>query len=392
MTRSLLAVNSGSSSLKFALYETDGRVLGDRVARGLVDFRRAEPTLRLDDGEESPAGSIAGPADPRLAALLLRTVEDRYHLGAPVAVGHRIVHGGEGFVDPVPLDAVALDALDTLAPFAPGHQPANLAFVRAMADRWPDVPQIGCFDTAFHHAMPATARCFALPRRPETEGIRRYGFHGLSYASIHETLARVAPALARGRVVVAHLGSGASLCAMRNGLSVDTTMGLTALDGLPMATRCGTLDPGVVLHLIRERGMTAEAVEHMLYADSGLLGMSGFSGDMRTLLASEAPEAADAVEHFVFRIAREIGALAASLGGIDGLVFTGGIGENSHQIRAAVTERCAWLGLALDPAANAAGRDRIGQGWAEVWRIATDEERVIARAALAGIEGARRIP
>lgn len=385
MTGPLLAVNAGSSSLKFALYETDGPALGKRIARGLVDFRRAAPSLRLDDASgrsEEPAGPIAGPADPRLGDVLLQALERRYRLDAPVAVGHRIVHGGDAFVDPQPLDHAALGALEAFAPFAPGHQPANLAFVRSLAARWPGIPQIGCFDTAFHHAMPAVARRFALPRALEDAGLKRYGFHGLSYAAIHETLAERAPDLARGRVIVAHLGSGASLCAMENGRSVDTTMGLTAIDGLPMATRCGALDPGVVLHLIRERGLSADAVEHMLYAESGLLGLSGLSGDMRTLLDSDTPEAAAAIEHFTFRAAREIGALAASLGGLDALVFTGGIGENAPAIRAAIARRCGWLGVALDAAANDEGVDRIGHGPVEVWRLATDEERMIARLSL----------
>ena len=385
MTGPLLAVNAGSSSLKFALYETQGARLGARIARGLVDFRRTEPVLRLDDASgrrEEPAGAISGPADPHLGAVLLHTVEARYRLGAPVAVGHRIVHGGDAFVDPQPLDAPALAGLEALAPFAPGHQPANLAFVRSLAARWPGVPQIGCFDTAFHHAMPAVARRFALPRALEDAGLKRYGFHGLSYAAIHETLAEVAPATARGRVIVAHLGSGASLCAMENGRSIDTTMGLTALDGLPMATRCGALDPGVVLYLIRERGLSVDAVERMLYGDSGLLGLSGLSGDMRSLLDSDSPAAAAAIEHFAFRAAREIGALAASLGGLDALVFTGGIGENAPAIRMAIAARCAWLGVDLDPAANDAGEDRIGRGPVAVWRLATDEERMIARLSL----------
>jgi acetate kinase len=275
-----------------------------------------------------------------------------------------------------------LSELDRLAPLAPLHQPQNLAPIRAIAAARPDLPQVVCFDTAFHHTLPAVARRFALPREYEAMGVRRYGFHGLSYEHIADRLSEIAPDLAAGRVIVAHLGNGASLCALHRNHSIDTTMGFSALDGLVMGTRPGTLDPGVVLYLLQERGMTASEVEDLLYRRSGLLGVSGgIASDMRTLLASTDPCASDATELFAYRIAREAGALASSLGGLDGIVFTAGIGEHSPEIRAAVCARLKWLGLVLDRAANERGDAVISahDSQIEVRVIATDEERVIAQ-------------
>ena len=274
-----------------------------------------------------------------------------------------------------------LAELDRLVPLAPLHQPHNLAAIRALGAIRPDLPQIACFDTAFHHGLPAVATRFALPREYEAAGVRRYGFHGLSYEFIAGRLPAIAPEIAFGRVVVAHLGNGASLCALRGGRSIDTTMGFTALDGLPMGTRCGALDPGVILYLLEERRMSAAAIEHLLYHSSGLLGVSGISSDMRTLLASADSRACEAIELFVYRIVREIGALAASLGGLDGLVFTAGIGEHSPEIRRLFCEGVAWLGLELDPHANDAGGPCLTRpaSRASAWVIPTDEDLMIAR-------------
>ena len=278
-----------------------------------------------------------------------------------------------------------MQALDALTPLAPLHQPHSLAPIRALMSLRPGLAQVACFDTAFHCTMPAVATRFALPREYEAEGVRRYGFHGLSYEYIARTLRETAPGLAAGRVVVAHLGNGASLCAMQDGRSVDTTMSFTALDGLAMGTRCGALDAGVVLYMLQQKGLAPHEVEQVLYRQSGLLGVSGVSGDMRVLLASADPRARDAVELFVFRVARETAALAASLGGLDGFVFTAGIGEHAAEIRSLVCERLRWMGVVPDPAANAGGAGRISaaSGAVEVHVVPTDEEAMIAQHTLA---------
>jgi acetate kinase len=294
-------------------------------------------------------------------------------------VGHRIVHGGPHFSAPVQLTADVLDTLANLEPLAPLHQPHNLAAVRAAQAAFPDAVQIGCFDTAFHAGHPFVNDTFAIPRRFYAEGIRRYGFHGLSYDYISSCLARDYPDLAKGRMVVAHLGNGASMCAVMNGKSIGSTMGLSALDGLPMGTRCGQLDPGVLLYLM-EQGMSADEITYILYRESGLKGLSGLTHDMRTLLESDDPQAAEAIDYYVFRIRRELGAMAAVLGGLDGLVFCGGVGENAVHIRARVLQDMAFLGLDLDQKANDSGATEIGRGSARVLVIPTDEERVIARA------------
>jgi acetate kinase len=307
-------------------------------------------------------------------------------------VGHRVVHGGIEYATPVRIDPAVLARLEMLCPLAPLHQPHNLAGIRAVAAVQPDLPQVACFDTAFHRGHPELADWFALPRRLHDDGIRRYGFHGLSYEYIASVLPEVAPEIAKRRVVVAHLGSGASMCAMTAGRSLDSTMGFTALDGLPMGTRCGALDPGVVIHLIRAYGMDADAVERMLYHECGLKGVSGISNDMRTLLASDNPRARHAIDLFVWRICRELGALAAAQGGLDGLVFTAGIGERSAEIRERVCTRAAWLGIELDHAANRAGGPRISTAASQiaVYAIPTDEELMIARHTLAVLREAPR--
>ena len=298
-----------------------------------------------------------------------------------IAVGHRIVHGGTAFAAATRIDAAVLASLEALCPLAPLHQPHNLAAIRAIAAVFPALPQIACFDTAFHRDRPLIVQRFALPRELHDAGIRRYGFHGLSYDYIASALRKRAPDIAKGRVVVAHLGAGASMCAMLDGKSVDTTMAFTALDGLPMGTRCGALDPGVILYLLRERGMDADRIEALLYHESGLLGVSGLSADMRELLASKDSRAAEAIDLFIYRIARELGALVATLGGLDALVFTAGIGEHAPEIRRRVCEMSRWLDLVLDPKANERGDECISAAdtRVSVWVIPTDEERTIAR-------------
>jgi acetate kinase len=302
-----------------------------------------------------------------------------------VAVGHRVVHGGEQFAAPVLVDDPILDQLEKLAPLAPLHQPHNLAPIRVIGRIAPNVAQVACFDTAFHRSQPPVSQIYALPRDLSATGVKRYGFHGLSYDYIASVLPGLVGDAARGRVVVAHLGNGCSMCAMRDGESVATTMGFTALEGLPMGTRSGAIDPGVILYLLTERAMSVADVSDLLYHRSGLLGMSGISNDMRTLLASNAREAADAVDLFVYRITRELGSLAAALGGLDVLVFTAGIGEHAAPVRARVCENAAWLGIRLDAAANLSGDPRISTADSpvSVWVVPTNEELMIARHTLA---------
>jgi acetate kinase len=302
-----------------------------------------------------------------------------------VGIGHRVVHGGRNFVEPVCLTAEVIDTLERLTPLAPLHQPRSLAPIRALAALRPQCVQIGCFDTAFHQAIDATVRRFALPRKYEEEGVVRYGFHGLSYEHIAGRLAEISPGLAAARTVVAHLGNGASLCAIRNSRSVDTTMGFSALDGLVMGTRCGAIDPGVLFYLLLEKGLPPADLEQLLYKQSGLLGVSGISGDMRTLSESEEAHAREAIELFVFRAARETAALANTLGGLDCLVFTAGIGEHSAPIREAICEKLRWLGVRIDAHANEAHAELISNSDSsvEVRVIPTDEEFVIAHHVLA---------
>ncbi|KPP83729.1 MAG: acetate kinase AckA [Rhodobacteraceae bacterium HLUCCA08] len=379
----VLTLNAGSSSLKFGLFTggDDPRP----VLTGLVDRIGGAGALKLEDA--GGARVFDGPVDvPDHAAALeaaLAQIAARAPQARIDAVGHRVVHGGPDFADPEVLTDDVIARLEALIPFAPLHQPHNLAGVRAALAAFPGARQIACFDTAFHRGQDFVADAFGLPIGYYDKGVRRYGFHGLSYAYIAGELARIAPGPARGRVIVAHLGNGASLCALKAGRSVASTMGFTPLDGLPMGTRPGQLDPGVVLYLMQHEGMEAAEVGDLLYRRSGLLGLSGISHDMRTLLDSDAPEAARAVAYFTHRIRHEIGALAAGLEGLDALVFTGGIGENAAPIRAMVCERLGWLGADFDAAANAAGAPVISAPGSavELRVIPTDEEVVIARAA-----------
>ena len=385
MTRALVSLNAGSSSIKFGLYRLDDAGHPHHAAGGKIEGIGTAPHLaaRADDG------SLA--VDRRWDDGAAMTHEDllgeliawaQGHLGDNriVGVGHRVVHGGTDFASPVRIQGTVMDRLGALSELAPLHQPHNLAAIRAMTKLMPDVPQVACFDTAFHRGRADETTRFALPRAYHDRGLVRYGFHGLSYAFIARELARTAPELAAGRLVVGHLGNGASLCAMRGGKSVDTTMGFTALDGLVMGTRCGTLDAGLVLHLIMHEGMSAEAVETLLYQQSGLLGVSGLSSDMRALHASDGEAARQAVTLFVARAAREIAALCTSMGGIDALVFTAGIWENDPVIRSLICERLGFLGLTLDPAANAANARTISAGDSRIaiMVVPTDEERMIA--------------
>ncbi|MEI4233463.1 acetate/propionate family kinase [Roseovarius sp. D22-M7] len=381
----VLILNTGSSSVKFALHDATGH---DRIAHGAIEGVGRTPDLTLKTGNDRQTlhpdpgrGSDMG----ALIDWLLATLDARLGPLDLVGAGHRVVHGGQDFDAPARITDAVLTRLDALCPLAPGHQPYNIMGIRAVAARWPDCPQIACFDTAFHRSRPRHAQLFALPRALSDEGILRYGFHGLSYQHIAARLPEVlGPTMAKGRVIVAHLGSGASLCAMRRGQSLDTTMGFTALDGLMMGTRCGQIDPGVLLHLMREKGMDADALEHLLGRESGLLGVSGISSDMRDLLGSDAPEAAEAVALFVHMIQRQIGALTATLGGLDALVFTAGIGERSAEVRSKVMAGLGWLGLAPDEDANAANETRISTSESRVTAamIPTDEEGVILRALL----------
>lgn len=386
MANAILTLNAGSSSLKVGIFRTSDFGRLDLVLRGEVEESATAPRFLARD----PTGVLL--ADKRwpqaagdfqmLLDRVLDWTEGQMGKDGLHAVGHRIVHGGSDHIQPERVTPRLLDALERLIPLAPLHQAQNLAPIRAVATARPSLTQVACFDTAFHHSMPAVATRFALPRSYEAEGVRRYGFHGLSYEHIAAHLRDVAPRLARGRVITAHLGNGASLCAMKAGRSIDTTMGFSALDGLVMGTRPGNLDPGVVLYLQQQHGMTVDQVEDLLYRRSGLLGVSGgIASDMRTLLASDHSAAWDAFELFTYRAAREAGALASSLGGLDGIVFTGGIGEHAAPVRAAVCKRLAWLGIELDERANARTDAVITlpTSRVEVRVIPADEEQMIAR-------------
>lgn len=375
----ILTINAGSSSLKFGLFERSESGVA-RLGRAQIDLRHNPLMLDL----RTKAGTAALPLGTEDAALALNwavtLLEERFAPEGFRAVGHRIVHGGDRFSEPVRIDAEVLEALTALVPLAPLHQPQNLHAVNALRALRPTLMQVASFDTAFHQSQTPLLRQFALPRALYAEGVKRYGFHGLSYAFVAQALRERAPELAEGRVVVAHLGSGASLCAMEGGISRDTSMGFSTLDGLPMATRCGTLDAGVVLHLLTRHGHSAESLTDLLYKRSGLLGLSGISADMRDLLQHSAPEAAEAVEFFCQRVAREIAALATTLGGLDGIVFTAGIGENQPVVRTKIASHLAWLGLALDAQANAAQAMHIHSAGSRIacLVIPTDEESVIA--------------
>jgi acetate kinase len=390
----ILVANAGSSSIKFSSYAIgDGRTL--RLAsKGQMDGVGTQARLRVRDAQGAALTDqkyAANEVPDIPAAMVAVGGWLRTHLGGslPVAVGHRIAHGGPAYTAPLKIDEAVLVALERLVPLAPLHQPHNIGPIRSIQARFPGIPQVACFDTAFHRGHPEVADRYALPDSLYRDGIRRYGFHGLSYEYITRALPRVAPEIAQGRVVVAHLGSGASMCAMHAGRSVDSTMGFTALDGLPMGTRCGQLDPGVVLYLLSEKGWSVKDAERLLYRDAGLRGLSGLSNDVRDLLASDAPGPRLALDYFVYRIGRELGSLAAALGGLDGLVLTAGIGENSPEIRDRIGARAAWLGVRLDETANHAGGPRISaaDSRVSVWVIPTDEERMIAEHTLAVVTG-----
>lgn len=383
MTDAILVLNAGSSSIKFSLF-------GDQAAgpelklRGQIEGLYTRPRFIAQDAAGAALDEHAWTDGTRLGhdgainhlTGFLQGYRSQYRL---IAVGHRVVHGGMAFSAPVRVNPQTVAKLEQYIPLAPLHQPHNLSPIRSIAGKSPDLPQVACFDTAFHRQQPELAQSFALPASITDRGVRRYGFHGLSY----EYIASVLPGLQgnTGRVVVAHLGNGASMCAIKDGRSVASTMGFTAVDGLPMGTRCGAIDPGVILYLMDELGMDARAIEKLIYQQSGLLGVSGISSDMRTLLASNEPRARLAVDLFIYRIGRELGSLAAALGGLDALVFTGGIGERASLIRQRVCEQAGWLGVELDAAANDVGAPRLSTPTSRVsaWVIPTNEELMIAR-------------
>lgn len=386
----LLTFNAGSSSIKlgaFAMLEDGLRRLGS----GAIDLNRRPLVLRLHDGAASADVALKAPVTDDLHEVIDETLGEiarHFEIRDLLGVGHRVVHGGDRFDRATRIDAGSLAAIEALTPLAPLHQPHSLRLIHAMAHLRPDVPQVASFDTAFHRGQSPLVRRLAIPRELYDQGIRRYGFHGLSYRYIASQMALRWPALAAGRVIVGHLGSGASLCAIHDGRSVDSSMGFSTLDGVPMATRCGALDAGVLLHLLEHLGHTPAEVEDMLYHRSGLLGMSGISGDSRVLLASPAPEAREALDVFALRVAREIAGLATSLGGVDTLVFTAGIGEHQWQVRQSICSHLQWLGADVDADANQRNaehfesrRSRIG-----LMVIPTDEEQVIAEEAFQNLQ------
>ena len=384
MDDAIVTINAGSSSIKFSLFvESDGNLslrLSGQI-EGLYTaphFIAREPGGAVVGEERWAEGTRLGHdgAIEHLTAFM-RSQREKYRLAA---IGHRVVHGGVHFAQPVKVDAEVAARLERLIPLAPLHQPHNLAPIRTILERRPEVPQVACFDTAFHRNQPAVAQAFALPPEITERGVRRYGFHGLSYEYIASVMPRYDAQAAAGRVIVAHLGNGASMCAIKGGQSVASTMGFTAMDGLPMGTRCGALDPGVVLYLMDELKMDARAIERLLYQRSGLLGVSGITSDMRKLIASDDPRAAAAIDLFVYRIGRELGSLAAALQGLDAVVFTAGIGEHSALLRERVCRGAAWLGVELDERANEAGGPRLSTSGSavSVWVIPTNEELMIA--------------
>ncbi|MBX5160239.1 MULTISPECIES: acetate kinase [unclassified Rhizobium] len=383
----ILVVNAGSSSLKFEVFSVEGGL--SKLLKGQMEGVGTAPRLRikgtgsemLADHQHSPSEVPDLPAAMRLVGDWLR----ERHQDRLVAVGHRVVHGGPDYDRAVLIDKTVLADLERYVPLAPLHQPNNLAPIRAIRQRRPDLPQVACFDTSFHRGHSAVADHYAIPERFYAEGVRRYGFHGLSYEYVANRLRELAPEIAGGRIVVAHLGSGASMCALLGGHSVESTFGFTALDGLPMGTRCGQIDPGVILYLLDQKGMKPDGVQDLLYKESGLMGLSGVSNDVRALLESRQSSAAFALEHFVHRIGLHAGMLAAALGGIDAFVFTAGIGENSPEMRKRIVAKLEWLGAKLDPERNAKGDLLIStpDSRLRVYVVPTDEELMIARHTLA---------
>jgi acetate kinase len=380
----ILVVNAGSSSVKFQIFAIDGDGRLGRQLKGQMDGIASRPRLRASGSSGETLADRAYPIEsiPDVpAALMVASTWLREEMSiAPLAVGHRVVHGGPDYQRPVMIDHGVVARLERLIALAPLHQPHNLAPIKSILANFPALPQVACFDTAFHRGHDAVADYYAIPRKLYEDGIRRYGFHGLSYEYIAKTLPKVAPEIASSRVIVAHLGSGASMCALKGGRSVESTMGFTALDGLPMGTRPGQLDPGVVLHLLSAKGMTAADVQNFLYRDCGLKGLSGVSNDMRELQSSSDPRAVFAVDYFTYRVGLHAGMLAAALQGVDAFVFTAGIGENSATIRARIAERIQWLGVDLDPAENGKNALRISRDGSRtpVYVVPTDEERMIA--------------
>lgn len=393
MSEILITFNPGSSTIKLGLYRMaeDGPV---RLGRGVIDLRRMPLLLHVVEGPTVADIPLRAEFTEDLHELIDETLgwlSDHFALQGIAAAGHRVVHGGDAFSGATPITDDTLATIARFVDLAPLHQPQSLRLIRAIRHLRPDLPQTASFDTAFHRTQSDIVRRFALPREMFDAGIKRYGFHGLSYKFVASRLRELAPDLAAGRVVAAHLGSGASLCALENGESRDTSMGFSTLDGIPMATRCGALDPGVVIHLLKQHGQSLASVEDIFYHRSGLLGVSGISADSRDLLASDQPAAREAIELFTHRIAQEIAALATTLGGLDAVVFTAGIGEHQPAIRAAVCARLAWLGVALDDDANAANATRIDAQDSEVGVlvIPTDEEQVIAIEACALLKSSR---
>jgi acetate kinase len=378
-----LVLNAGSSSLKFCVFQRPVRDSWRLTARGQIEGIGTTPRLSMKDAnDQSIAKQDVKVSDGNEAVEALAVWLRSHYGGASVlGVGHRVVHGGAQFKGPTIINPQVLEDLRKLIPLAPLHQPYNLAAIEAVTERLPDVPQVACFDTSFHRGQPAVAELVPLPRELRQQGLQRYGFHGLSYEYIASVLQQVAPDVAARRVIVAHLGSGASMCALKEGKSVDSTLGFTALDGLCMGTRPGSIDPGVVLHLVQGLRLSGKEIETLLYKKSGLVGISGISNDMRDLLGRSEPAARLAVDYFVYRAAKEIGALTAVLGGVDALVFTAGIGENSAEIRQRICESSAWLGIELDHAANGERQQKISSSSSKVsvWVIPTNEELMIAR-------------
>ncbi len=395
MSHGILVINAGSSSIKFSVFAVTSwnGTLEPRL-NGLVEGIGGKARARAKRGDGSPIDErVWQEGEPNdfqsCFADLVDWLTPRLEGMELVGVGHRVVHGGPELDRPVLLDPQNVEALERLVPLAPLHQPSNLLGVKTSLKLRPDIPNVACFDTAFHRTQPRVADSYGLSNAFYESGVRRYGFHGLSYEYIASRLPELAPGLADGRVVVAHLGSGSSMCALQGGKSVATTMGFSVLDGLPMGTRCGGIDPGVLLYLMDQEGMDSKAISNTLYKQSGLLGMSGVSNDMRELKESEDPNAANAVAYFLYRIGRELGSLAAALGGLDGLVFTAGIGENDADLRERVCKDAAWLGVELDEGANRYGEVRIStsDSAVSVWTLPTNEELMIANHTMSLIQG-----
>jgi acetate kinase len=381
----ILVVNAGSSSVKFQIFSIEGEGKVRRQIKGQMDGIGSRPRLRAAGADGDPLADRAYPIEsvmdiPAALGTAGDWLRDELRI-SPMAVGHRVVHGGPDYDRPVLIDHGVVARLERFVALAPLHQPHNLAPIRSLLANFPKLPQVACFDTAFHRTHDAVADYYAIPHQLHAEGVRRYGFHGLSYEYIAKTMQQIAPDTAKGRVIVAHLGSGASMCALRGGHSAESTMGFTALDGLPMGTRPGQIDPGVVLYLISEKGMSASNVQNFLYRDCGLKGLSGVSNDMRELEGSADPHAKLAIEYFVYRVGLNAGMLAAALQGLDAFVFTAGIGENSARIRASVADQLAWLGVALDPAENSRHARLISRSDSRipVYVVPTDEELMIAQ-------------